>query len=310
MSTLALANAAAPSVRRGILWMLLCSVFFVSLDATAKYLTHSYPVFEITWARYLFHSIFGLLWAGSRLPVLLRGARYGMQLARGLLLAVTTALYFLAVRTIPLADAVSIGFMAPILVTALSVPLLGEHVGARRWTGVVIGFAGALIIVRPGASVFEVGAALVLASAAINALYQIMTRILSRTDRPMTTNVYSALVGTAAAALGLPLGWITPDLEGWLLMMFAGFCGVVGHYALLKAFEAAPPSALAPFSYFGLFWSTIYGYVLFGDFPDRWTIVGALIISCSGLYVFYRGEAVRRRASALSPTTRNPSPVP
>lgn len=299
MTGLVLASPGAANARRGILWMLATTVFFVSLDATAKYLTRSYPVVEIVWARYLFHTIFAIAWAGARLPDAVRRARFGMQFLRGLFLVGTTLLYFLAIRTMPLADATSIMFLSPILVTALSVPLLREQVGPRRWLGVAAGFAGALIIVRPGAGVIQFAALLAVVAAAINALYQITTRLINRTDRPITTNVYSAAVGTVAASLGLPFAWTMPDLQGWLLMAFAGLCGAIGHYCMIKAYEAAPAAVVAPIGYAGLIWSTFYGYLLFGDLPDHWTVIGALIIVASGLYILYR-ERTRKRVDSAS----------
>lgn len=297
MTTLAVASPAAGNIRRGILWMLATGVFFVSLDATAKYLTRWYPVFEIVWARYFFHTIFAIAWAGSRLPSVMRKPRLGMQFLRGFFLVVTTVLYFAAIRTMPLADATSIMFLSPILVTALSVPLLGEQVGVRRWIGVAVGFTGALIIVRPGAGVLQLAAILAIVSAGINALYQITTRILNRTDHPLATNILSAVVGTLSASVGLAFAWVTPDLRGWLLMALAGLCGVIGHYCMIKSLEAAPPAAVVPFSYVGLIWSTSYGYFLWGDLPDGWTVLGALIIIGSGLYIFYR-EQMKKRAAA------------
>jgi len=297
MTSRTIAPPESANVRRGILWMLVTTVFFVSLDATAKYLTKSLPVVEIVWGRYLFHTIYALIWAGTRLPAVMSHARYGMQFLRGFFLVVTTALYFLAIRTMPLAAGTSIMFLSPILVTALSVPLLGEQVGMRRWIGVAVGFTGAVIIVRPSAGVIQISALLAILAAAINALYQITTRVLARTDRPMTTNTMSAFVGTVAASIGLPFIWVTPDLEGWALMAFAGFCGVIGHYCMIRSLEAAPAAAVAPFTYVGLIWSTGYGYFLWGDLPDLWTIVGALVIAGSGLYIFYR-EQTKRRAAA------------
>jgi len=294
MTSLAIASPESTNIRRGILWMLVTSVFFVSLDATAKYLTSSLPVVEIVWGRYLFHTIFALVWAGPRLTTVIRHARYGMQFLRGFFLVLTTVLYFVAIRTMPLADGTSIMFLSPIVVTALSVPLLGERVGMRRWIGVAVGFTGAIIIVRPGAGVIQYSALLAIVAAIINALYQITTRVLSRTDRPLMTNMASAFIGTVAAGIGLPFVWVTPDLQGWLLMAVAGFCGVVGHYCMIKSLEAAPAAAVVPFTYVGLIWSTGYGYILWGDLPDMWTIVGALIIVGSGLYIFYR-EQVRKR---------------
>jgi drug/metabolite transporter (DMT)-like permease len=172
-------------------------------------------------------------------------------------------------------------------------------VGLRRWLGVSAGLIGALIIVRPGAGVIQLSSLLLVVAAAINALYQVTTRLLNRTDHPITTNVYSAAVGTAAASLALPIAWVMPDLAGWLLMALAGLCGAVGHYCMIKAFAAAPAAAVAPISYVGLIWSTFYGVVLFGDLPDQWTVAGALIIVGSGLYIFYR-EQQRKRDQSTS----------
>jgi drug/metabolite transporter (DMT)-like permease len=301
MTSAALAPPGIVNVRRGIFWMLGTSIFFVSLDATAKYLTSSYPVAEIVWGRYLFHTLFALMWAGPRLPIMVRRARFGMQVLRGLFLVVTTVLYFAAIATIPLADATSIMFLSPIVVTALSVPLLGEQVGIRRWIGVAVGFVGALIIVRPGVGVMQSAALICVVAAGINALYQITTRLLSRTDHPLTTNIFSPVVGVLAAAIGLPFAWVTPDLQGWLLMALAGLFGVVGHYCMIKAFESAPVAVVAPFAYVGLIWSTGYGYLLWGDLPDGWTLVGALIIVASGLYIFYREQVRKREGQSETP---------
>ncbi|HYB08860.1 MAG TPA: DMT family transporter [Alphaproteobacteria bacterium] len=297
MTSLAIASPESANVRRGILWMLVTTIFFVSLDATAKYLTRSLPAIEIVWGRYLFHTIYAVIWAGTRLPSVMSHARYGMQFLRGLFLVLTTAIYFVALRTMPLAAGTSIMFLSPILVTALSVPLLREQVGIRRWIGVAVGFAGAVIIVRPGVGVIQTSALLAVLAAAINALYQITTRVLARTDRPMTTNTMSAFVGAIAATIGLPFVWVTPDLEGWALMAFAGLCGVIGHYCMIRSLAEAPAAAVAPFTYVGLIWSTGYGFLLWGDLPDFWTIVGALVIIASGLYIFYR-EQTKKRAPA------------
>ena len=224
---------------------------------------------------------------------LLQTGRPGLQWIRSLLLILCTLAFFTAIRYMPLADAVAISFISPLLVTALSVPLLGEVVGRRRWTAVAVGFVGAMIIVRPGLGVMHWAVWLLLLMALGYALYQITTRMLSSTDDPITTLFYSGLVGTAAMTLVVPFFWRTPAMpEHWLMLASLGLMGAVGHYALIKSFVFAPVAVLAPLSYTALLWNTWFGYMVFGDLPDRWTVGGAGILIATGIYIIYR-EGVR-----------------
>jgi drug/metabolite transporter (DMT)-like permease len=183
----------------------------------------------------------------------------------------------------------------PLIITVLSVPLLGEQVGIRRWMGVIAGFAGALLIIRPGADAMQIAILLPLAAAVSNALYQIITRILSRSESTMTILFYTPLTGALLMSAAVPLFWVTPDAAGWAMMALLGLIGGVSHFTLIKAFTAAPAATVAPFGYSSLIWATLSGLVFFGDFPDIWTIVGALVIACSGLYILHR-EHMRKRA--------------
>ena len=282
---------------RGFVLMLGATLLFVSLDATAKYLSESYPIAQIVWARYTALAVLLALFLGRRLPAVLRTRRLGLQVWRSVALMATTGLFFSALSYIPLADATAIMFVAPILVTALSMPLLGERAGPRRWASIVVGFGGALIIIRPGTSAMDPAALLALAAAACYALYQIATRRLSRSDGPMTTLFYSALVGAALTSLSVPFAWIAPRSFGdGLALAVLGVLGGLGHFLLIKAFGAAPAATVSGFGYFTLVWAALLGFAVFGDLPDPWTVAGALVIAGSGLYILHR-ERVRKAAA-------------
>jgi drug/metabolite transporter (DMT)-like permease len=220
-----------------------------------------------------------------------------LQLARSLLLATTTGVFNAGVRLIPLATATTIMFLSPILVTILSIPLLKEHVGPRRWLGVGIGFIGALIVVRPWQThlgVFEHGALLLLVAAFLNANYQIITRKVRLYDEPMTSLFYTAAIGALATSCIVPWYWHWPSAFDWLLFVGTGLVGGVGHLCLIQAFRRAPASVVAPFSYSALVWAAFYGWLIFSEWPDLWTWAGAALIIASGLYIFHREG--RRRA--------------
>lgn len=301
MTAAPLATKQATAGVRGILFMVTAGLSFVLMDATAKHLSQTYPVVQVVWARYLFHMLtLPLFLGGVRWAAVARTRRPGLQIARSVLLLASTFFFFLAVAFIPLATATSIGFVGPLLVTALSVPLLGETVGPRRWAAVIVGFAGVLIIIRPGPGMFGGGAhwamLLPLLVAVCFALYQISTRVLSRFDSWTTTLFYSASVGLVVMTALVPFHWRTPDLEGWAWMALLGAIGGFGHSMMIKAFAAAPASTLAPFTYLQLVWSTLIGWLAFGDFPDGWTLIGASIVAASGLYVLYRERRIRGAA--------------
>jgi drug/metabolite transporter (DMT)-like permease len=278
--------------RRGIYWMLLTTGLFTSLDATAKYLSQDYPVPQVLWARFAFHLVFVAAFLGVRLSVTLRSQRMGLQLIRSLLMLITTGMFFFAVSELPLADVVAIMFVGPLFVTALSVPLLRDYVGPRRWIAVGIGFLGALVIVRPGSGIMQGLAILPVLAAFSHALYTITTRQLANHDRPMTTLFYTAALGAVATTAVVPFFWVKPDLSGWLLMALVGFFGATGHLTLIKALSYASPVVVAPLSYASLVWSIGFGFALFGDVPDTMTLLGAALIAASGMYVFHR-ERVR-----------------
>lgn len=291
---------------RGILLVMTAIALFVVMDANAKYLSHYLPVMQIVWARNTFALVFLVLMLRRHRPVqLLRSTSPKLQIVRSLLLFASTYFFFAAIHYIPLADASSISFVTPLMVTALSVPFLGEKVGIRRWTAIAVGFVGALIVIRPGPGLLHSASVLPLLSATCFAFYQIATRILATRDHAYTTSLWSPILGALIASAMMPFLWQPPTWQQWGLMLLIGSLGGFSHFVFIRAYENAPPSVLAPFAYTNLIWSVSIGYLVFGDLPDRYTALGAAIIVASGLYTIYR-EQVRRReaqASTVPPST-------
>jgi len=288
------------NVPRGIALMLTTTLFFVLIDTCGKYLVETQSLTQVVWGRFFFHFLAVVVLLGPRLGHIWRTGRPMLQVFRSTLLLVTTFLFFAGIRELPLAMASSIMFLSPILVTALSVPLLKESIGPRRTIGVFVGLIGALIIVRPGLGEVPLAALYFVAAAVTNALYQLTTRMLRETDDAFTTLFYTALVGTVLATAAVPIEWQTPTTVGWAVMAAMGFCGALGHFTLIQAFRSAPPSALMPFAYSGLVWATLFGFLFFANLPDGYTILGAAIIAASGFYIFRREQQLARQIRTSS----------
>jgi drug/metabolite transporter (DMT)-like permease len=294
---------AAPAA--AIFLMLATMAVFVATDSTAKYLVRTYPVLEVTWARFVFHlPVVLVLIAQQRRVSVLRTQRLGLQLGRAGCQLASTTLFFLAVAFLPLATAIAIGFVQPLLVTILSVPLLGEKVGPRRWAAVGVGFLGALVIVRPGPTMHW-AVLLPLGMAFFSALYQVATRRVATLDNAAASLFYNAVAGALALSVAAPFVWQAPDAKGWVLLVLVGVGGGFGHLLLISAFARASASLLAPFTYTQLVWATVLGFLVFGDLPDQWTLLGAVIIVGSGLYVFARERAQARAAQASISTSKS-----
>ena len=197
-------------------------------------------------------------------------------------------MYIVAIRYMPLADIQAITGAGPLVTTALSVPLLKESSGIRRWSTICIGLIGLLIIVRPGFDQFDPIILLPLGGVVLYALYQILTRIVAQHDRPDTTVLYTGLVGLAAMTLVGPFFWERPDALGLALICTVAIIGLTGHVLLIKALTLAPASVLQPFNYTMIVWAVLFGYVFYDDLPDIPTMVGAVIIVATGLYMFHR----------------------
>lgn len=288
------------NIPRGIFLMLTTTLFFVLIDTCAKQLTQSLPIVEVVWARFVFHVVVVLLLLRGRTLRFARSRRPGLQLFRSAMLVATTYLFFAGVQQIELAMASSIMFLSPILITVLSVPLLGERIGIRRVMGVVAGLIGALIIVRPGLGDVPPAAFYFIAAACTNALYQLTTRMLREWDDAYTTLLYTGLVGAVASSAAIPFQWVTPSPFEWGMMAAMGTFGALGHFTLIRAFQSAPPSALMPFAYSGLVWATLFGYIVFANLPDGFTVIGAAIITASGVYIFHREQKLAKAAAAQS----------
>lgn len=265
--------------------MLVTAFFFVCVHATGKYLLTRYPLVQVVWGRYIFHLILALIILAPQLVRIIRSGNLKLQLLRSGFMLGSTTFYFAGVQFLPLTEANAINFLTPVLVVILAQPILGEPVGLQRWIGVAVGFAGAMIIIRPGSGLMDVAAGILILSALCNACYQLSTRRLGAIDDPLTTLLYTALVGSIVASFAVPFVWEPMDGEGWALMALIGAFALVGHFALIKAYRMAPAPTIAPFSYSILLWSVAFGFILFDQLPDLWTVLGAGIIVISGVVI-------------------------
>jgi drug/metabolite transporter (DMT)-like permease len=278
------------NIPKGIGWMILTMALFVSMDAIAKYLMQSFSIVQVIWARFFIHTLWVLLFMSLCGGIQISSQRYSLQIVRSLLLFTVTIFFFLGVREVQLATAAVMMYLAPIMVTILAIPLLKESVGIRRWIGVIVGFVGALITVRPGMSDFEMGMVFLLMSATCHAFYLIATRKIRAYDNPLTTLFYTGIAGAVIMSFIVPFFWITPNLQQSLWFVAMGFVGSASHFCLIRAFRSAPASVVAPFSYSSLIWSISLGYLVFNELPDRWVLLGGFVIIASGLYIFYREQ--------------------
>ena len=275
-----------PSALRGILLMLLAVMCFAALDATSKHLSQTYPVAILVWVRYVVHCVLMLVFlAPSMRWKLVATTRPVALTVRALLLVATTALCMAAFRVMPLAETTAIIFVSPLAVGLLAGPLLGERVGAARWLAMLAGFAGMLMVARPGSGLSLEGVLLALGAAACYTVYQLQTRQLSPTENTWTMLFYTALAGTVVMTLGLPLFWGGP-LPGPLdALMFCtmGLYGGGGHYLLTRAFRHAPASTISPFLYAQLLWAGLFGGLFFDHWPDALSIAGMAVIAASSI---------------------------
>ena len=271
---------------KGILLMIAAWQVVPFMDDIVKYLTDYYPVAQLVWARFFFHFAFVapvVLWRygvrGFATP------RPSLQILRGAFLWGATILFFSAIRYLPLANAISLIFIAPILLVALSPLVLKERVPVSRWIAVGTGFAAVLIIVRPGFGEFHWASILALGAAVSFSLYLLSTRLLSGTAPAIVTLTYQSVFGLVVMTAVLPFVWQTPTPPHFLLLPAIGAIAATGHFLIIKAFEYADASVLAPFNYTEILMATVIGYLFFDDFPDAWSWLGIATIVATAVYL-------------------------
>ena len=282
-------SAGYEQATRGILLILAAVFMFSILNVLIKILTARYPVTEVLFFRNLTALVpAALMVSASGGITVLKTRRLSGHLGRSLIGLLTMVLLFWAIALLPLADATALWFSGPLFLTALSVPLLGEPVGIHRWSAVVVGFAGILIMVRPGDGVVELGALVALSAAVCYALAMIGVRRLSTTENPVTTVFYFTLLGTLLSAATLPFAWVPSTWPDLGLLVLCGLVAGTAQYCLTAAYSAAPVSVIGPFNYSALIWAALWGYLVWGDLPSESTLWGAPLVVASGLYIWYR----------------------
>lgn len=287
-----------PPTAAGVLIFTLGLSFIALADAMAKVLGESMPAPQVVWLYLVCVLVVLMLYfAVTRqdLRRLARTQRPGLQVLRGLSILGSLTFIFAALQFMPLAEATVINFTGPLFMVALAGPMLGEKVGWRRWAAVLVGLAGAMIVVRPGSEVFQWAALLPIGSALFFALFQLITRKLAGQDGTMTTLLYTQVVAAAGAVLAAPFFWTPISLYQLGYTFLAGFVGLAAHICMFNAFRLADASLLAPINYTRIVASVLLGYVIFGELPDIYTIVGGVVIVASGLFVIWR-ESYRRKA--------------
>ncbi len=264
---------------------------FGVMDGLAKFLAGQHSVVQVVWARYAF--ALPVILAAARpaaWPGLLRCERPALQVVRALMPLLASVTVVLGLALMPLADATAISFASPLLVVALSVPLLGETVTIHSWIGVATGFAGVLLIARPGAGTIAWAALFPLATAFFFALYQVMTRLVSRGDEPIVTLAWTILVGLVLTTPLLPAYWQPVSPTEWLLLALSGLLFGMAHFLLIRAFAMAPAAVLTPFTYAQIVTAVVFGTAVFGDVPDIWTTIGTVLVILAGVYILRRQE--------------------
>jgi len=288
------------SIFAGIAFMLAGVVCMVGLDVTAKWLLQDYALTQLVFLRCMFSILLVAAYGLSRGgPAGLRTRRPLRHFVRSLLMAGSMFAFFHALRVIPLADVMALAFAAPLIVTALSQPLLGEPVGPWRWAAVITGFAGVLVVLRPGIGVVQPAALLALTGAVFYALMSVTARRYRRSESPVSLTLYAFLVPCAIGAFQAPSVWQPPPPADWLLFAACGCFGGMAFVFINAALGRAPAAVIVPFEYTGLIWAALAGFVIWGEVPGMATWAGAAIIMASGLFILYRETAAHRAAAAL-----------
>ncbi|GAB5468929.1 MAG: DMT family transporter [Rhodospirillales bacterium] len=282
----------------GIAAALLCFMLFSSMDALAKWLGASYAIAQLIF----FRSLFGFLpvvvvaWREGGIKSL-RTRRPGLHVLRGLFILGALGFFFQGLRYLHLAEAMAIAFTAPLFMTALAGPVLGERVGIRRWSAVIVGFIGVLVMVRPEPEKLQLEALYVLTSALCFSLTSLTTRILTRTEGSASIMFYSTLGMFLPASLALPFFWVPPDWQDLLLFFAMGTLGGLGLLTLTTAYRNAPASVIAPLEYSALIWAVLFGWIGWRVFPEPSVWYGAIIVAGAGFYIAQRESSLKRQAA-------------
>ena len=274
---------------KAISYNLLAWALLPFMDTIAKYLSSDLSFFQITWARYFFTVFFTLPFMFFFFRKNLTwSSQPKLQAFRGLTLFFANILFFYSISIISMAKALTLAFVAPLITTALSPIFLGEKVGFRRWSAVLVGFVGSLIVVRPGFIEFNLASLAALGTGMFYGIYLIITRKLHTSDSPLLTLLLTGVVGVVIASSFVPIVWVSPNINQWALLALMGIFACLGYLFLILSLKYADASKLAPFGYFEIVTNVILGYYYFGDFPDYWTWIGLSIIICSGVYISFR----------------------
>ena len=280
---------------KAIIFSLLGWMFLPVMDGFAKYLSDDLPILQITWARYFFTVAFVFpIMLFFYKKQLVWSDKPKLQIFRGLILLSANICFFYAISVISLAKALTLAFIAPLIVTAFSPILLGEKVGFRRWTAVVVGFIGSLVVIRPGFVELNFASLAALGTGILYGFYLIITRKLSTSDNPLLTLLMTGMVGAILVSAIIPFYWVKPSLNQWSLMAGIGVFACIGHLFLILSLKYADASKLAPLGYTEIIPNVLIGYYFFSELPDKWTYVGLLIIILSGLYISRREYILTR----------------
>ena len=280
---------------KGVLFFM-TAIFLISVvDTVCKVFTKDLHSIQLVWGYFVGINL--TLWVfflfkGEKFSNLRRTERPLLQIIRPAFLVCSISSLFIGLTYLPIAEATVIGFVAPLFITALSVPILKESVDIHRWSAVAIGLVGVIIIIRPGGDLWHLASVMPLLGALFFALFQIITRLLAATERTHTTLFYTGLGGLAWSSLIVPFVWVTPSITHIFVFLSTGAMGAMAHLCMISAFDRAEASLLAPYNYTKLIWVSVLGYLIFNDVPslDMW--IGAIIIVSAGFYVLYREKKI------------------
>lgn len=304
------AHDAARDRLKAIGLMVAAVVLFSALDTSAKYLVtrEGIPVAQVVWSRFIGQFVLLLILVPAfgimSTKALFTTNRLGLQIVRSVLMVGTTAFNFLALEYLRLDQTITIVFLAPLMVALLAGPLLGEWVGRRRLIAIFVGFVGVVIAVRPGFAAVHPAVLYAFAAMLVYALFMLLTRHMAHFDPPLVTLFYSMFVGTFAGAPFAFAEWQPPpDMLALVLLSLLGILGGTGHWLFIHAYRLAPASAIAPFLYMQLLSMVAFGFAVFGDLPDVWTLAGASLIVASGVYLVHRERRLAREMAETTPVT-------